>query len=257
MNPLTVLIPTHNEEANLPACLDSVRWADEIFIVDSFSTDRTLAIARNHGARVVQHEYSSHAAQRNWAIPQARHEWILLLDADERVTPALQEEIQTLLQTAPPKKAYQICRRTFYFGRELKHGGFSHDWVTRLFHRDAGEIEEWGFHGEMKLPFTPGRLRGRLLHYTCRTIEDYFSRFQLYTTGQAQLLFRKNKRAGFSHLVLRPAWRFFQLYILKRGFLDGWLGLLICTLSGFYVFTKYMKLWLLQQGEAQDHASQS
>ncbi|MBD3266256.1 glycosyltransferase [bacterium] len=243
MNKLTVLIPTFNEEQNLPDCLQSAAWADEILVVDSFSTDRTRDIAQSHSARILQHPYESHAAQRNWAIPQATHPWVFLLDADERITPALQEEIQALLQTGPSIDAYRVARRTFYFGREAKFGGFGNDWVTRLVKQDTCRIEECGFHGDFKLDFTPGKLKGKLIHYTCNSIEEYFQRFEMYTTGGARRLYHKNKTAGFLEILGRPLWRFLHRYILRLGFLDGRLGLILCMLSAFYVFTKYMKLW--------------
>ena len=251
MPKITVLIPVLNEEKNLPGCLDSVTWADEILVIDSFSTDRTLEIARSYNTRIVQHAYENHAAQLNRGIRLAAHEWVLLVDADERVTPELREEIQGLLKQDPPLRAYRISFRTFYFGKEIRYGGFGNDWHIRFFHRDAGYIKE-GVHGDMVLDFKPGKLRGTLLHYTSNTVEEYFDRFHRYTGDGAKFLKEKNKKVNFTHIFLRPVWRFISKYFLRCGFRDGLLGLNICMLSAFYVFTKYFKLWYLYQMEKQN-----
>ena len=243
MKKVTALIPTFNEEDNLRDCLASVAWADEILVVDSFSTDNTLEIARQSGARIIQREYGSHASQRNWAIPQAANEWILLLDSDERVSVALKDNIQTLLHNDPDNHVYIISRKNYFFGHEINHGSWGHDRIVRFFHRDTSRIEEYGHHGDVILDQTPGVISGEIIHLTYRSVDDYFRKFQMYTTEGAKVLYRKNKQSSIIKLLFSPIWRFTHMYFIRLGFLDGLPGLLICILSAFYVFTKYFKLW--------------
>lgn len=254
MQKLTALVPTYNEEANLAECLQSVNWADEIFVVDSFSTDRSVEIAQQFGARVEQREYESHASQRNWAIAQASHEWILLLDADERVTPELKEEIQHLLKSSPPYIGYRISRRNFFIGKEIKYCGWGNDWIVRLFQRDQCTIEECGFHGDIKTDQPLGRLKHKFIHYSYSSFDDYLHKFILYTTGGAEFMYQKRKQARLSDLVSRPLFNFIKMYIIRWGFLDGIHGLIVCILSSFYVFTKYAKLRMLYWQEKQKKA---
>ncbi len=243
---ITVLIPTFNEEDRIRGCLESVRWADEILVVDSFSTDRTLEIVGEYGSRILQHEYESHASQLNWAISQATHAWILILDADERVSPELQRSLLQLRESNPAHSVYSIKRKNYFFGQEIKHGGWGHDWIFRFFHRDQGKYEECGYHGKFRSKQKPTRIQGTIDHCTYRSLDDYFRKFHLYTTEGARILDQKNKKIHILHLTLHPCWRFFHMYILRLGFLDGIPGLIVCTLASFYVFTKYVKLWYFQ-----------
>jgi glycosyltransferase involved in cell wall biosynthesis len=248
---LTVLVPTGNEEANLRACLESVKWADELFVVDSFSTDRTLEIAEEFGARVVQHEYVNSAAQKNWAIPQASHDWVFVLDADERVPPELAEEIRGALALPDSERAaaYSVRRRTFFFGREIRHCGWETDSVIRLFDkRRAGYPEMW-VHANMDVNGPVGRFRGRLLHYTYTSMEQYFEKFGRYTTWSAKDLAERGRRATLLNLLARPLCRFLKMYLLRLGFLDGLPGAVLCGLAACSVFTKYAKLWEMQRKE--------
>lgn len=251
MHKLTALVPTFNEEANLPACLESVKWADEIFVVDSFSTDRTVEIAQQFGARVTQRKYQSHASQRNWAAAQASHDWILLLDADERVTPGLKEEIQSLLQSNPSLIGYRISRRNFFIGKEIKFCGWGNDWIVRLFRRDRCKIEECGFHGDVQTDEPLGKLKGKFIHYPYRSFDDYLNKFIRYTTGGAEFMYQNKRRAKISDLVVRPLFNFIKMYFLRWGFLDGAHGFIVCVLSSFYVFTKYAKLRMLYWRDCQ------
>src|SRR6185295_3350919 len=176
---LSVLIPVFNEEKNLPQCLESVReLADEIFVVDSFSTDRTVELARDFGARVEQHEYVNSAAQKNWAIPRCANEWIFIIDADERMTPELRAEIKSLLErpNGPELDGYFVVRRNFFLGGEIKHGGWETNDVQRLFKRSMGRYAERDVHADVHVtqdakpdgtPGRSGRLAAKLDHITC------------------------------------------------------------------------------------------
>jgi glycosyltransferase involved in cell wall biosynthesis len=245
--PLTVLVPTFNEEELLEACLDSVADADELLVVDSFSTDRTVAIAGARGARVIQREYGYSASQKNWAIPQAKHEWILLLDADERATPALLAEIRELLEAGPRHDGYWIRRRNHFLGREMKHGGWETDAVIRLFRRDAARYQDREVHAEIELPGPLPALRNRLDHYSFRSWEQYWPKIAKYTDWGASQALKDGKRAGAGSILVRPLLRFLKMYVIRLGFLDGVEGAQLALLGAFSVYLKYSKLWELSR----------
>lgn len=248
---LTVLIPTFNEEPNLPDCLASVEGlADEVLVVDSFSTDRTAELARAAGARVIRHEYVNSAAQKNWAIPQCRHEWVFILDADERMTAGLREEIRALLAApgGPPFDGYFVVRRNFFLGGEIRHCGWQANDVQRLFKRGLGRYAEREVHADVVVSSgRSGRLRGKLDHVTCPgTLEGlnrYLQRFNRYTTQAAERYHREGRRPRLPNMVLHPAWEFFRMYFLRLGFLDGIPGLVVCAFSAFTRFVRYVKLY--------------
>lgn len=247
MSPVTVVIPTCNEERNLPACLESVRWADEILVVDSFSTDGTLEICRGYGARVLQHPYENSAAQKNWAIPQARHEWILVVDADERVTPELRSEVEAVVSGQDRgRPGFWVRRRNFFLGREIRHCGWQRDRVLRLFRRDRGRYEDRRVHAEVDLP-DAGILRGTLIHKSYRTLGDYLVKADRYATWGARDLLDAGRGAGPASILGHSWFRFLKMYVLEGGFLDGPHGLVLSVLGSFTVFLKYAKLWELSR----------
>ncbi len=244
---LSAIIPAYNEEEMIRKCLESVRWADEIFVVDSFSRDRTVEIAREFGARVVQHEYVNSATQKNWAIPLAAHPWVLLVDADERVTPQLRDEIREILASEPHADGFWIRRLNHFLGRPMRHCGWETDKVIRLFRRDAARYEDREVHAEIDLPGDLPVLKNPLLHYSFRSFSQYWRKMQLYSDWGASQLRREGRRAGWISIALRPFLRFFKMYVVRLGFLDGIHGLVLCFLAAFTVFLKYAKLWELCQ----------
>lgn len=252
--PITILIPTFNEERNLPDCLASAAWADEVFVVDSFSSDRTVEIAKAAGARVVQHVYVNSAAQKNWAIPQATHRWVLVLDADERVEPALAEEIRALLARpgGPDAAAYTIFRRTFAFGAEIRYSGWQGDSVRRFFDRTRCRYPDLEVHADLTVDGPTGTLRHRLEHYTYRTFDEYFEKFRRYTTWSANDRWKRGDRASFFTLLFKPMSRFLKNWLLRRGFLDGTPGLIVCMLGAISAFTRESKLWAMQRAVARN-----
>lgn len=251
MEKLSVIVPCKNEEENIRACLETVRWADEIFVVDSGSTDRTVEIAREFTDRVVYHPYVNSAAQKNWAIPQATYPWVMILDCDERVTPELQEEIRTLLAGTPAHDGYSIRRKNWFFGVPIHHCGWDGDDVLRLFRRDLGRYEEKYVHANVVVEGgNVGWLRGVLEHHTYRSFDRYFEKFNRYTTCSALDLRKANKTPSFWNLLVRPLWRFFRMYVLRQGFRDGKAGLILCGLAACQVFVRYAKLWALYRQEA-------
>jgi glycosyltransferase involved in cell wall biosynthesis len=251
---LTAIVPTFNEEAMIAQCLDSVRWADEVFVVDSFSSDRTAEIARRLGARVVQHEYLNSAAQKNWAIPQASHPWVLLVDADERVPPQLRDEIRAILETEPRHDGFWIFRANHFLGKKMNHCGWETDKVIRLFRRDVARYEDKEVHAEISLPGPVPRLRHPLMHYSFRSFSQYWGKMQRYSDWSASQMWKEGKRAGWISIALRPVQRFLKMYVVRRGFLDGLHGLVLSMLGAFTVFLKYAKLWELElrQDRAQE-----
>jgi len=241
---LKVLITTKNEEDNLPACLTSAAFASEIWVVDSFSTDRTIEIAREYTDRVVEHPYVNSATQKNWAIPQATHEWVLVVDADERVTPELRQAILEVLERdGGGYDGFSIPRRNYFFGKQIRHCGWETDRVIRLFRRDRSRYQDRAVHADIVLDGKLGRLDAPFEHYTYRTMDQYFEKFHRYTRWAAQDLQRHGKRPSWRNLFLRPMFRFFKMFVIRRGFLDGKHGLVLCTLAAMSVFTKYARLW--------------
>ncbi|RMF97435.1 MAG: glycosyltransferase family 2 protein [Candidatus Schekmanbacteria bacterium] len=248
---LTALIPCCNEEENIRDCLESVKWADEIFVVDSFSNDRTVEIAKEYTSRVIQHEYINSATQKNWAIPQASNEWVLIVDSDERVTPDLRDEIINILSSNPRYDGYYIPRKNFFLGREVKYGGwgYENDLNIRLFRRDKGRYEDKEVHADIIIDGKVGRIKEPFLHYSYNSLEQYMKKMSRYTNWAAMDLCKKHKRIGVTHLLFRPFFTFLKMYVLKFGFLDGIRGIILAFLSSYYVYIKYAKAWEMINAE--------
>lgn len=243
---LTALLPAGNEEKHLAECIASVRFADEVLVVlDAASTDGTRAIAERLADRVLVHEYVNSAAQKNWAIPQAMHPWILLVDCDERVTPELQAEIEEVLGRDEPADGYRIHRLNHFMGQPIRGCGWQRDDVLRLFRRDTGRYEEKHVHADVVFPANPRArveaLRGRLLHYTFDSFEQYLAKYLRYTQWAGEDRAGRSKSIGWTHLALRPAWRFFRQFVLYSGWRDGKVGFIICALAAYSVLLKYAR----------------
>jgi glycosyltransferase involved in cell wall biosynthesis len=239
--PLSVAIIACNAAAQLPACLESVRFADDVVVVDSGSSDATVEIARRGGARVVSQEWLGYGRQKQVAVAQARHPWVLCLDADERVSVPLRASIQTELM-APRFRAYRMARCNRFMGRWLKHGEGYPDWSLRLFHRDHAGWSDDPIHEKVVTAAPIGRLQGDLLHESEQGIADYLAKQNGYTTLQAERLYAAGKRVGVAKLVLSPLLRFVKFYVLRRGFQDGVPGLVHIAIGCFNSFLKYAKL---------------
>lgn len=252
-NKLSVLIPCKDEERNISYCIESVLpIADEILVADSGSKDKTMEIAKKYGCRVIEREYKNSADFKNWAIPQAKYDWILLLDSDERATPELLDEIKhTLSAKVPEHNGYYIFRRNFLFGNEVKRS-WGKDKVIRLFKRDLSKYKDMRVHSEIVLSSgSAGFLKQKLLHYTYWNYAQIMEKYERYTTWAAEDMRDKGVKPSFINLTFTPVWRFFRQYILQGGFLDGRAGLIVCGLSMYYVFLKYAKLWRMEYGKEQ------
>lgn len=240
---VSVIITTFNEEVNIEDCITSALWADEVLVVDSFSKDRTVEIASRLPAEILQREYFGSAAQKNWSLDRVRHEWVLVLDADERVTEPLAREILELLIERPKANGYYLRRRNIVLGRVIRHSGWSTDKVIRLFRKDKGRYPNRRVHADLDIEGTVPVLHHPLVHYTFRSINQYFDKLVNYAEWGAAQAFREGKRVGFVEVGFRPLWRFARTYFVQLGFLDGLHGLVVCGLQAFGTFLKYSRLW--------------
>lgn len=244
---LSALVTTFNEADTIASCLESLQFCDEIVVVDSFSTDDTVAIASSFpDVRVLHRRYYGGASQKNWAIDRLRHDWVLILDADERVTPELRREIESVLLDPDPASAYSIPRRTFAMGREVRFSGWQHDRVVRLFRRDAARYPNRRVHADMRTLETPRALSEPFDHHMVESFTEYAQRLQRYAWWGAAQLWRDGRRAGAWHVVVRPLWRFVRTFVLQLGLLEGLRGFLMCGLQAYGAFLKYATLWTWQ-----------
>ncbi len=249
---LSVAIITRNEAANLPRTLASVRWAGEIVVVDSGSTDATLEIARDAGVRVFEESWKGFAAQKNSAIAHTTGDWILSLDADEEVSPELALEIQSLLGGEPAFGAYRIPRLNHFLGEPLRHGGYWPDPKLRLFRRGAARFAERPVHETMQADGPVGQLKGQLIHRCYPTLSEYIEHMNRYSSIAAEAL-EAQGRAGGSWLwliwnaLLNPAATFLYNYVFRMGFLDRRAGLLQHVNHSFYIHWKFVKAWRLAE----------
>jgi glycosyltransferase involved in cell wall biosynthesis len=244
MATLSVILLTLNEERNVADCLESVRWVDEIILIDSGSADKTIAIARQYTANIHTIAWQGYGAARNFGVAKAKGEWILWLDADERVMPELAEEIREILRKDDPAVAgYSVARRAFFLGRWIRHCGWYPSRVTRLFRRENGKFSETRVHERLLLDGPVVTTHHDLIHYTDPDLNHYFTKFNKYTSLAVEDLRAQGRRFSLVDLLVRPPFMFIKMYILRAGFLDGIQGLILSVLSSAYVFTKYAKLW--------------
>jgi len=243
MEKLSVTVITKNEEHNIADALLSVDFADEIVVVDSGSEDRTVEIARRFTDRVIEKDWPGHVAQKNYAVEAASHDWILSIDADERVSPELAAGIRRVLAEGPDRDGYRVRRKVFYLGRWIRHCGWYPDYRVRLFDRRKAKWTGLDPHDIVEVHGETGRIEADLLHYTYRDISDHLGTIDSYTTIGARRYKEAGRRAGAWDILLRPPYTFLKKYVFQRGFLDGFAGLLISMLSAYYVFLKYAKLW--------------
>ncbi|MSQ53561.1 MAG: glycosyltransferase family 2 protein [Betaproteobacteria bacterium] len=248
--PLSVVIITLDAGAQIEACLASASFADEILVVDSGSTDETLMIARRRGARVLEKPWLGFSRQKQFAVDSAANDWVLCLDADERVGDALKSAILAEL-AAPRAMAYEMARCNRFLGRWLRHGEGYPDWSLRLFHRAHARWSEDSVHEKVVANAAAARLRGDLLHDSAESMEKYLAKQNRYTTLQAEQLLASGKRAGVVRMLFSPLFRFLKFYCLRLGFLDGLPGLIHVSLGCMNSFNKYAKLIALTNAERQ------
>jgi glycosyltransferase involved in cell wall biosynthesis len=241
---VSAIVTTFNEEKNVADCLASLDWCDEILVVDSFSTDATPEIARRYpNVRFVQRTYYGSASQKNWAMDQVAHDWILIFDADERCTPKLQRELERLLAAGPDHDAYTIRRRVFFLGARIRFSGWQHDQVVRLVRRGTARYPNRRVHADMKTLGPAPRLRHSMDHHMAETLDEYVPRILKYSFWGAAQGWREGKSSGFVQVWGRSAWRFARTYVVQLGFLDGMRGLVFCMLQAFGTYMKWSLLW--------------
>jgi glycosyltransferase involved in cell wall biosynthesis len=242
MEKISVAIITQNEERNIRGCLESVRWADEIVVVDNGSTDRTQAICREYGARVFQEDWKGYSGQKNSAIEKARNEWVLSLDADERILPELLREMERNLDEDPSVDGYWIPRKNFFLGRWIRRCGWYPDLNLRLFRKSRGRFGERAVHERVEIQGRTVTLSNPLIHETYRSLSDFFQRMDRYSTLAAEEMQRAGRKFRWVDAFFRPPFTFLQMYLLRAGFLEGYSGWLLSVLYSFYTFAKYIKL---------------
>jgi glycosyltransferase involved in cell wall biosynthesis len=240
---LSVVVITLNEEDRIRETLTSVAWADEIVVVDAGSEDKTVALAREFTDHVMIHAWQGFAAQKNFGIEHATGDWILSLDADEQVEPALREEIIAVLQAPDACDGYRIARRNIMWGRWIRHGRLYPDWQLRLFRRGRGRFVDRAVHESILVDGEVGRLVAPLLHQSYRDVSDFLRRADRYSTLAAEEWARTTRPFRATQLVTAPLGRFVSMYVLHRGFLDGWRGFLLAVLYAYYVFVRSAKIW--------------
>ncbi len=244
---ISAIVTTFNEEQHIAGCLESLLWCDEIFVVDSFSTDKTPEIvARYPKVKFLQRTYYGSASQKNWAMDQVANDWILIFDADERCTPALQREIETLLEKGGDQlshDAYTIRRRVYFLGKVIRFSGWQHDQVVRLVKSGTARYPNRRVHADMVTRGPAKLLKNPMEHYMTDTLDEYVRRIEKYSFWGASQNWREGRKSGFFEVYGRAAWRFFRTYFLQLGIFDGMHGLVFCLLQSYGTYLKWALLW--------------
>ncbi len=242
---IAAVIITKEEERNIAACLESVRWVDAIIVVDAESRDRTVEIARQHGAEVYVRPWPGYGPQKNFGIEQAHAEWILIVDADERITPDLREEIQSVLKADQPGEVagYEIPRRNFFYGRWIQGGGLYPDYQLRLFRKAAGRYDDTRLHENLRLRGRVQRLQQPMDHDSMPTIGHHVRKMMRYTTLGAQEKLKGSSRVTAWEIGAHHVGTILKTYLLRRGYRDGVHGLVVALFAGLHTFVKYAKAW--------------
>lgn len=243
---LSVIIITKNEQAAISECLASIAWADEIIVVDSGSTDNTVAICNSFGAKVTITNWLGFGVQKNRALALATGDWVLSIDADERVSPALQQEIKAAIANSNKNSAYQIPRKSSYCGQFIHHSGWWPDYVTRLFHRKLATFSNDLVHERVLVKGITGSLKEPLLHMSYTSLEEVLEKTNRYSTDGARMAFTRGKRASLRSAISHGLWAFVRTYIVRLGFLDGKMGFILAISNAETTYYRYLKIMLLE-----------
>ena len=250
---VSACVIAHNEERNLRRCLESLDWADEIVVVDAFSEDRTREIAREFTDRVFRNPWPGHVEQKNFALDRASHDWIFAIDADEEVSPELRESVLRALMGGDGRyQGYFVTRRVCYLGRWIGHCGWYPEYRLRLFRKSAGRWTGTNPHDRVEVSGSTSRLSGDLYHRPYEDLDAHFETIGRYSAIWAREMSARGRRFHWMDLATRPAFRFFRMFVLRLGFLDGMAGLVASGMGAVYVFAKYGKLWELERARPPD-----
>ena len=245
---ISSVIITYNEERNIEECLETANWMDEIIVVDSFSTDRTLEVCNRYTQLIYQRPFLGFGKQKNFGIEQASMDWIFVLDADERIPEELRREIEEILTSNETEfSAYRLARKNYFYGHWLRWGGHYPDWQVRLFRNGAGLNDDFEPHHNFIFRGKLGTLENALIHYTERHISDHFPKLNRFTSLAAEYRVQTCDKVHWYDLAFRPLVTFFQVYLRKRGYRDGIPGFIQATFKSLYTFVKYAKVWEIHQ----------
>lgn len=241
---VTAIVPTFNNEKTITRCLNCLTWADEILVVDSFSTDRTVQICRNYTDRVLQHEYVNSATQKNWAIPQARHDWILQVDTDEVLEEGFREEVGTVFEDSPPGiDGFRVPRKNLIFGKWVKTCGYYPDYAVRLFKKTC-RYQNRKVHAHIDLsPERTEFFQHHIIHHDLEDFQSYLLKFARYMNYEVEQLIEEGRKFRIREITLRPVYMFCWSYFYKQGFRDGIRGFLLSVCKAYYNFSMYIRLW--------------
>lgn len=243
MQKISIILTTLNESHNMVGVLESVKWADEIVVVDSYSADDTCEIAKSYTDRIYKREFISYADQKNWAISQASHEWVYIIDADERMPASLRDEIREILKHEIHYDVFSQGRENFFMGQKVRFSGWQGDTIVRLCHRDKCRYDNLLVHEDIITDgLRIGRLENKLIHYTFKNMDHFLEKTNKYAKYSAKDHFDKTPRIGWFHLLVKPGFRFFKHFFLKLGFLDGKVGFIISALMAWGVFLRYFQI---------------
>lgn len=246
MTKISAIIPTLNEEIHIADAIKSVSFADEIIVIDSFSTDKTLAIAAQYNVKIIKRKFDDFSSQKNFAISQAKHSWIYILDADERVTPKVEKEILTAVKNPKGFVGFYV-RRTFYFcGKKVNYSGFQRDKVIRLFLKEFCSYSGL-VHEKIEAKGKLGFFKNKIDHFSYRNYDHYISKMNHYAAIRAEELHKKGVSVNLYHVIIKPTARFVIHYLIRLGFLDGFTGILVAKTQAYGVLTRYIKLWHLNK----------
>ena len=253
---ISACIIAMDEADRIERCLSSVDWADEVLVIDSGSSDETVALCQKAGARVIETDWPGWVAQKQRAVDAATHDWIFAIDADERVDEELRTALLALrdgaLQDPTTPRAYAVCRKVWFLGQWIRHGGWYPEWRTRLFHRGHAHWAGVDPHDRVEVDGAKVRIRrGHLEHYTYRSMEDYLRKTNRFSSVAAAEKHKRGRKASWWDLTMRPPFRFVRMFLWRRGFLDGRAGFILASLAAYSVFLKYAKLWNLARRQAE------
>lgn len=244
---ITALAITYNEEENVKRYVDSLSFADEIIFVDSQSTDQTVAIAESMGVKVIQRKFDDFSNQRNYAIQQAKNDWIIFFDLDEIMTDELEAEIKKKIANESDKVAYFVKRNFFFLGKHIKYGGWQNDKAIRLFNKRHCTYNGNLVHEVIQTHGAAGKLKSSVNHYSYKNFDNYNDKLNLYSKLQAENLYHKKVRPNLYHFFIRPFYRFLWQYLFRLGLLDGKEGFILAYVHSFSVFKRYLQLWMMHR----------